>query len=206
MSEMVSLITGVSMVCSTICSSADQRKHQNSASLAFLRGIHRWPVNSPHEAPVARKMFQFNDVTMIKNNISLFSTEVDYWGMDFDEIPRMCCRFPEWRGHFKEGLYQAEMHATPVRLGMLSMLAQIRAYRRTLCHGCICGFVHHALYFNKYVIHGHRPLWNEWPAYIYTKDRELRKYFSFNACITTKGTLITRFMGPTWGPLGADRT
>ena len=27
-------------------SGADQRKHQSSASLAFVRGIHRWPVNS----------------------------------------------------------------------------------------------------------------------------------------------------------------
>ena len=33
-------------------SGADQRKHQSSASLAFVRGIHRWPVNSPHKRPV----------------------------------------------------------------------------------------------------------------------------------------------------------
>ena len=31
------------------------RKHQSSASLAFVRGIHRWPVNSPHKGPVTRK-------------------------------------------------------------------------------------------------------------------------------------------------------
>ena len=36
----------------TVCSGADQRKHQSSASLAFVRGIHRWPVNSPHKGPV----------------------------------------------------------------------------------------------------------------------------------------------------------
>ena len=35
-------ITGVSIVCSTVCSGADHRKHQSSASLAFVRGIHRW--------------------------------------------------------------------------------------------------------------------------------------------------------------------
>ena len=40
----------------------DQRKHKSSASLAFLRGIHRWPVNSPHKGPVTRKMFPFDDV------------------------------------------------------------------------------------------------------------------------------------------------
>ena len=27
---------------------ADQRNHQSSASLAFVRGIHLWPMNSPH--------------------------------------------------------------------------------------------------------------------------------------------------------------
>ena len=40
-----------------VCSGADQRKHQSSASLAFVRGIHRLPVNSPHNGPVMRKCF-----------------------------------------------------------------------------------------------------------------------------------------------------
>ena len=40
-SVMASQITSVSTVCSTVCSGADQRKHQSSASLAFVRGIHR---------------------------------------------------------------------------------------------------------------------------------------------------------------------
>ena len=43
---------------------ADQRKHQSSASLAFVRGIPRWPVNSPQKGPVTRKMFSFDDVIM----------------------------------------------------------------------------------------------------------------------------------------------
>ena len=64
MGEMTSQITGVSIVQSTVCSSADQRKHQSSASLAFVRGIHWWPVNSPHKRPVARKMYPFDDVIM----------------------------------------------------------------------------------------------------------------------------------------------
>ena len=58
-------ITSVSIVCSTIGSDADQRKRQSSASLAFVRGIHRWPVNSPHKRPVTRKMFPFDDVIII---------------------------------------------------------------------------------------------------------------------------------------------
>ena len=50
----------------------DQRKHQSSALLAFVRGIHRWPVNSPHKGPVTRKMFPFDDVIMYLEYIPLF--------------------------------------------------------------------------------------------------------------------------------------
>ena len=56
---MVSQITSVPIVYSTVCSGADQRKHQSSASLVFVRGIHRWQVNSPHKGPVTRKTFPF---------------------------------------------------------------------------------------------------------------------------------------------------
>ena len=42
----------------------DQRKHQSSTSLAFVWGIHRWPVNSPHKGPVTRKIFPFDGVIM----------------------------------------------------------------------------------------------------------------------------------------------
>ena len=47
-----------------VYSGADQRKHQSSASLAFVQGIQRWPVNSPHKWLVTRKMFPFDDVIM----------------------------------------------------------------------------------------------------------------------------------------------
>ena len=58
-------ITSLTIVNSTVYSGADQRKHQSSASLAFVRGIYWWPVNSPHKGPVTRKMFPFDDVTML---------------------------------------------------------------------------------------------------------------------------------------------
>ena len=54
---MASQITGASIVDWIVSSCADQRKHQSSPSLAFARGIHRSPVNSPHKRPVTRKMF-----------------------------------------------------------------------------------------------------------------------------------------------------
>ena len=46
-------------------SDTDQRKHQSSASLAFVWGIHRGPVNSPHKWPATRKMFPFDDVITV---------------------------------------------------------------------------------------------------------------------------------------------
>ena len=64
MGTMASLITSLTSVYSTVHPGADQRKHQSSASLAFVRGIHRRPVNSPHKWPVTRKMFPFDDVIM----------------------------------------------------------------------------------------------------------------------------------------------
>ena len=54
-------ITSLTIVYSIVYSDADQRKHQSSASLAFVRG----PVNSPHKWPVMRKMFPFDDVIMV---------------------------------------------------------------------------------------------------------------------------------------------
>ena len=64
MSAIASEITSLRFVYSTVYSGADQRKHESSASLAFVRGIHRGPVNSPPKWPVTRKMFPFDDVIM----------------------------------------------------------------------------------------------------------------------------------------------
>ena len=68
MSAMASPITSLTIVYSAVYSGAnqhDQRKHQSSESLAFERGIHRSPVNSPHKWPVTRKMYHFDDVIML---------------------------------------------------------------------------------------------------------------------------------------------
>ena len=78
MGSMASVITSLMSVKSTVNSGADQRKHQNSASLAFVRGIHRRPVNSPHKWPVTRKMFPFDDAIM--NPLSnIYSCMVELW-------------------------------------------------------------------------------------------------------------------------------
>ena len=64
MSVITSQLISLTIVYSTVYSGADQRKHQSSASLAFVWWIHRWPVNSLHKWPVTRKMFPFDDVIM----------------------------------------------------------------------------------------------------------------------------------------------
>ena len=69
MGLMASQITSLTIVYSTVYSGADQSKHQSSASLAIVWGIHRGPVNSPHTGPVTRKMFPFDDVIMTDTKI-----------------------------------------------------------------------------------------------------------------------------------------
>ena len=64
MGTIASQITSLMTAYSTVYSDADQRKRQSSASLAFVRGIHRGPVNSLHKWPVTRKKFPFDDVIM----------------------------------------------------------------------------------------------------------------------------------------------
>ena len=64
MTMLASQITSLPVVCSIVYSDVNQRKHQSSASLAFVREIHRGPVNFPHKWPVTRKMFPFDDVIM----------------------------------------------------------------------------------------------------------------------------------------------
>ena len=71
MSVMASQITSRTIVYATVYSRSRSKKHQNSASLAFVGGIHRWPVNSPHKGPVARKMFPFDDVIMFAQSTAV---------------------------------------------------------------------------------------------------------------------------------------
>ena len=64
MRAIASQIASPTIVCSTFYSGISQRKHQSSASLTFVWGVHRWPMSSPHKWPVMGKMFPFDDVIM----------------------------------------------------------------------------------------------------------------------------------------------
>ena len=70
MGTIASQIISPTIVYSIVYSDADQRKHQSSASLAFVRGVRRGPVNSPHKWPLTRKMFPFDDVIMLTDAVT----------------------------------------------------------------------------------------------------------------------------------------
>ena len=74
MTTIASEITSPTIIYSTVYSGPNQRKHQSSASLACVRGIHRWPVNSPHKGQITRKMFPFGDVIMFWRFLVLCAT------------------------------------------------------------------------------------------------------------------------------------
>ena len=56
--------------------SANQRKHQSSASLVFVRRIRRWPVNSSHKGPGTRKMFPFDGVNIPSHAIGILGMKL----------------------------------------------------------------------------------------------------------------------------------
>ena len=78
MNAVASQITGVSIVCFTVCLGTDQRKYQSSASLIFVRGIHRQPVNSAHTGPVTWKMFPLDDVIMSPQKIPQNTVQITH--------------------------------------------------------------------------------------------------------------------------------
>ena len=91
MGKIASQITSLTIVYSSVYSGADERKHPSSASLAFVWGIHRWPVIYPHKGQVTRKMFPFDDVIMgtIKSSSVKFEwkyTKMVLWETAFENI------------------------------------------------------------------------------------------------------------------------
>ena len=95
MSAMASQITSVTIVYSTVYSDADQTKHHSSASLAFVQGIHRGPVDSPHKWPVTRKIFPFDDVIMFTptmNYCDEFRLAWNKWEIKFNIVLKYGCQ------------------------------------------------------------------------------------------------------------------
>ena len=88
MGAVASQITNPIIVYSTVYSGSDQRRHQSPASLAFVREIHRWPVNSRHKWLVTRKMknvfiwwYYYDNEIVFGTNILEKSSETHVWYM-----------------------------------------------------------------------------------------------------------------------------
>ena len=64
MGVMASQITSLTFFTQSCIQEQIKESNQSSPTLAFARGIHRGPVNSPHKGPVTRKMFPFDGVIM----------------------------------------------------------------------------------------------------------------------------------------------
>ena len=101
MGEMASQITSLTIVYSTVYPGADQRKHQSSASLAFVRGIHRWP----HKWPMTRKTVSI----LWRHHISC--TTQQYWIADKDQTSSTKNRPRGWAKH---GVHENRISTVPI--------------------------------------------------------------------------------------------
>ena len=116
MSMTASQITSLTIVYSTVYSDSDQRKHQSSASLAFVWGIHRGPVNSPHKWPVTRKMFPFDDVIMgcrVSRALWFASSNWSFRTSPATSVQRSVLPCPGSRGHRRRKIHDGAKHEGP---------------------------------------------------------------------------------------------
>ena len=148
MVAIASQITSLTIVYSTVYSDADQRKHQSSALLAFVRGIHRGPVNSPHKWPVTQKMFPFDDVIMwqLVEQLHLFCWECFHWPCDDTQfvenwdnpVNKICLTstlsLSTWRGLG----WNMKYHYSDVIMGVLvSEITGVSIVYSTVCSGAV---------------------------------------------------------------------
>ena len=107
MGAMGSQITSLTIFYWTVYSRGYKRKHQSSASLAFVRGIHWWHVNSPHKRPATRKMFPFDDVISFSDVYFIVVAVRWKWPYYFIflkvavptfalQVPKICSGGPKW--------------------------------------------------------------------------------------------------------------
>ena len=119
MSTLAYKITSVSFVYSIVCSGSDQVQYQSSASLAFVRGIQRWPVNSPHKRPVTQKMFPCDDVIMLFHH------------QDTDDLVlKQCCRI-------RTGLSSVGVISHRSGMSLSCMRSEARVDKYSLLMHCI---------------------------------------------------------------------
>ena len=131
---MASKITSFTSVYSAVYSGADNRKPQSFASLAFVWGIHRWPVNSPHKWPVTRKMFAFDYVVMLQYCSDFELPTSNAWfagcGLEFGEN--------EWENEYDMLQVQPRLNIMLIVVIYVLMKNQIYIPQTTLSHHTSC--------------------------------------------------------------------
>ena len=137
MGAIASQITSLTIVYPAVYSDADQRKHQSSVSLAFVRRIHRGPVNSPHKWPVTLKMFPFDDVIM---QMETFSDKGQWRGaLEFSLIwvwingsvnNREAGDFRRYRAHYDVTVVWNTLYMTLLPSELLACVLNATAFQR----------------------------------------------------------------------------
>ena len=131
MGAIASQMTSLTIVFSTVYSDPDQRKHQSSASLAFVRGIHRFPVNSPHK--------------WHSRLIPMYNARFILWPPSLSSNMGRERRWPRW---IKKALHigikrlwQMASNAENVSIRWRHHVAMIQPFRHCLHNGTICYFM-----------------------------------------------------------------
>ena len=178
MGAMASQITSLMIVYSTVYSGTDQRKHEISAPLAFVRGMHRWQVNSPHRWLVTRKRFLLDDVIMEQNNGQSTSRPRHIWNAHCEYLSDNMSTMLRENFNQQHNLYrcyQSEIWHIPVTR---------RFDNKSLFSIVITPFCHPQLNFrwNQLISVKLWPLWVEDPILLYI-SRYVYRYTLINTWI-----------------------
>ena len=149
MRAMASPITSLTIVNTTTYWGVNLRKHQRSAPRTFVRGIHRWPANSPNKWPVTQKMFPFDDVIMTIE--FLLNTEGVTTTLFFFAV--MSSALLTFLGHFLSNKWKRPFSLYTRKHGMSFVTSKFELY----LHLLFCGMVlyrlviYHCIHCHSYI-------------------------------------------------------
>ena len=121
-------------------------KNESSRSLAFVRGIHPWPVDSSQKEPVTPQMFSFDDIIMIHENTSVFFLSLGFRSEAWKKMVQHW--FRQWIGTDQvEGFFLVQSLIYPLPSQMLCYIELL--FNIELCDKdtpCDTVHIHHAMW------------------------------------------------------------